>query len=1589
MDLSPNEIADIKQAVDATVRAMHAAHLTRGEGSLDRFMAFFDEDVFAIGTGKDEVIENKAGLQALIEREWQEISHNVHHVVRAVHTQVLSRESAYAHTFLSVNMSETGEGEFVEARLSSMLRKQGDDWKVIGWHASTPWDIQPEGVSWPTDELQARAEKLEREVAARTEELSVANRELEVDAALERIRRVTADMEDPSDLIEVVKQIRVEVGALYGQNAVEIGLMLEADEDTFKFWSIFDVRYVPEDLDLFGLLYPKKPDPPHPMLDRVWGFEGEYSLLFFDLDDMWRIHASLERYSPEEADGLKTILESGEIEGGWQTVSSIQVGRMYLGWLSEPPEEVASVQPRIAAVLSEAQQRVAELRNAQDMRREAEINLAVEKVRARASGMQTSGEIVDVADVLREQMVGLGLSDVLAATVYTRTADGQHRVSEMARLEEGSSQFSFDWIFDPADLNPEVMVHDFLAAETTTVFHEDAEAMALLLKEALKYDPDYTEDYQQAIDDSGISEMWVAVHPAESIRLCIDFTSEPPEEILTILPRMAGAFDHAYRRHQDLENAEALARESQIEAALERIRGRAMAMRSTDELSEVSLLLDKEIRALGPKTWGCAFNIYGEEDSTEWFGGEMGVRNPYKVPREKYFLEFYEQGQAGESLFIKEFPEGECAAHYDYMKTLPVLGDMLREIEAAGHAFPESQIDHVAYFKYGYLLFITLDPAPEMHDVFQRFAKVFEQSYTRFLDLERAEAQAREAQVEAALERVRGRALAMRSSGELNEVADELRRQMALLGQTELEVCTIHIYDIEGEDFESWGVIHDPSKQGPVETDVRLFPKKGVPILEEVIAAYESDEKNHVFLNDGEKAAGFFGMLRDRHPDVLERLMGLIPPGLQPSDMKAWWSFSDFSGGSLGIVTYKPAESQSLDLLERTAKVFDLAYRRFKDLREAEQAARESQIEAALERVRAVATAMRSPEELLKVMQHIHKEFSALGFPCGAFWNSRYLPEHYEKAVTGMDGSQVTAIMELPRDFSMIPELAAWERGSEKLGVFKFGTEASIEYLNHMINKGKFLEIVPGALTEELLREKEGWTFVQARTTHGELGYNLWGEADPSEEATDTLIRFASVFDLAFRRFVDLEEAEAQARESKIEAALERVRGQAMAMQKPEDISEVSIRMFDELEGLGVESLRSGISIPQKGDRYVFHAATKDESGSTTLVLGDESVDVHPIIRRAYEGWKEQESFQHTVLDGKDLVEYYHAVFDTMPLPDWKERMQQGEAATESFATFPFQDGWLYTFARHEIDGAELDLYQRFARVFGLAYQRYHDLTQAEKDYQALLAEKARTEKALADLQATQKQLVEQEKLASLGSLTAGIAHEIKNPLNFVNNFAEVSTELMEELAEAVAKGDSEEATMILDDLRDNATQIAKHGKRADSIVRSMMQHARGGASDRETIVVNDFLEEYANLAWHGMRARDHGFQAEVKRDFDPSAGELQVMPQELGRVVLNLLNNAFDAVKTRDDGFVTVTSQRSDDGLTIMVADNGPGIPEDIRQKIFEPFFTTKATGEGTGLGLSLSYDIVTKGHGGTMTVGSSETGGALFTITIPGDAA
>jgi len=258
-------------------------------------------------------------------------------------------------------------------------------------------------------------------------------------------------------------------------------------------------------------------------------------------------------------------------------------------------------------------------------------------------------------------------------------------------------------------------------------------------------------------------------------------------------------------------------------------------------------------------------------------------------------------------------------------------------------------------------------------------------------------------------------------------------------------------------------------------------------------------------------------------------------------------------------------------------------------------------------------------------------------------------------------------------------------------------------------------------------------------------------------------------------------------------------------------------------------------------------------------------------------------------------------------------------------------------------------------------------------------------------LKATQSQLIYSEKMASLGQLTAGIAHEIQNPLNFVNNFSEVNKERIAEMKAEIDKGNYSEVKLIASDIEQNEEKINHHGKRADAIVKGMLQHSRTSSGQTEMTDINALADEYLRLAYHGLRAKDKSFNAEIKTDFDSSVGKINAVPQDIGRVLLNLFNNALYAVNERAkllaDSYqplVSVKTKRLGDHIQIIVEDNGNGIPQQILDKIFQPFFTTKPTGEGTGLGLSLAYDIV-KAHGGDIKVETKEGEGSEFAIKLP----
>jgi signal transduction histidine kinase len=339
---------------------------------------------------------------------------------------------------------------------------------------------------------------------------------------------------------------------------------------------------------------------------------------------------------------------------------------------------------------------------------------------------------------------------------------------------------------------------------------------------------------------------------------------------------------------------------------------------------------------------------------------------------------------------------------------------------------------------------------------------------------------------------------------------------------------------------------------------------------------------------------------------------------------------------------------------------------------------------------------------------------------------------------------------------------------------------------------------------------------------------------------------------------------------------------------------------------------------------------------------------------------------------------FQQVIDEGTPLPTW----QVNHIA-------PFDQGYLLIITTEHFE--EVHIFARMAKVFQQTYTRFLDLQKAERQSRITEEQNRKLAESYQNLKSTQAQLIQAEKMASLGQLTAGIAHEIKNPLNFVNNFADISNELLEEMKEELDKGNTQDAKEIADDIIRNLEKILHHGRRADSIVKGMLEHSRSSDGHKESKDINALADEYLRLAYHGLRAKDKSFNATMNTEFDESIAKIDIVAQDIGRVILNLISNAFHEVNDcKDkmvDGYsptVSVASKDLGDSIAIYVQDNGRGIPQDIQDKIFQPFFTTKPTGQGTGLGLSLSYDIV-KAHNGNLTVESKPGEGATFIMTLP----
>jgi len=1660
-------------------------------------------------------------------------------------------------------------------RFTNALKNNKDGWHFIYQHFSTPDSKTAEGETIGFDRVNEENRALREAINRRTFELEQKNRELKVETALQRIRAEAVAMKTSSEVLDIVVTMRNEFIKL-GHEAHYFWHMMWLPKTYEKAMTSADGTKIG-----FVMKLPKHMHGDIPQLAQwekskkptvVYSMNVDEAIDYVDKMVSLGDFKNIDPQAPTHDD----IKQIGGLTFVMARTSHGEIGYSLPGIVKNPPKEDLDIVVKFASAFDLAHQRFLDLQKAEKQARETQVELSLERIRSRVTAMQKSSDLFDIVVTMRNEFLSLGHeADYFWHMKWTKDN------YEMSMTAEDGSRLGMV-ITVPKFVHEDIKTLHKWEKSNSPYF-----VLALNGEDAWDYiDNMNTHGKYKQVDPHAPSKEDIehiggltfiiarTTHGEIGFSLAGEIKNPPKTSIKTLL-RFAKVFDLAYKRFEDLQKAEAQARETQIELALEKVRSRTMAMQHSDELADASYLLDCQIRALGIKTRGCAFNIYGENDSTEWFSSEMGTMPTYKTPRENIFLRNYEEGQKGKAMYIKTFSGEACAAHYDYLCTLPVMGEALKDFKKSGGTFPTQQIDHVTYFKYGYLLFITLEPVPEAHDIFKRFAKVFEQTYTRFLDLQKAEAQAREAQIETALERVRSRSMAMHKSEELLEVINVVSEQLQLLN-IKFNNVSFGIND-ENKDLEFW--MSSPTWKNPFklyipyldnpmlnrvlearknnkdffsdtltkkenniwhkhvfkhsdtnvfdnETEKKVYSSPGYArstvlmtniflTIGNYIPKSYSKEENEIFIRfakvfeqsytrflDLQKAeaqtrkaqieaslervrAKAMAMQNSDELDVVLSVLceqfdvlGIVPMSTHmtvldfenntftfretgkfgnrsfgeqtvaldamdnwketvdkwkadkatainklhfPKEQlpKVWEVFHEsFASmpkssritpkdypdgiyhtagkhpfGYIGMNQTRPATEEEEQIVIKFANEFGMAYQRFLDLQKAEAQAREAQIEAALEKVRSRSLAMQKPDELQEVVATIAEKLQELGviYDAGGVILCTYFPDSKDMLhwISADDFSSSGRYLLPYFDNQILSE--AWD--SKLRGDAYFSKEFSKKVKNHFFEyafEHSDYKHFPEDYKQHVLKaEKHALSGAWSKNS-AIIIPTLTGLV-PSESDAEIMQRFAKVFEQAYIRFMDLQKAEERARETQIDIALERVRSRSMAMHQSDELSEAAEILYQEFYKLGVTPFSCGYLInDDKNESWkVWMTDANDETFKNFWTL-PYNADHH--LQSRFKSWKSKEAFHSSVLKGDENIAHHKVIAKYAP---WKQESMGELPKMLVLSSAHFTHGHLLIVTGELLTPEVESILTRFATVFDQTYIRFLDLKKAEHQALLIKEEKERLEVTINDLRATQKQLIQSEKMASLGELTAGIAHEIQNPLNFVNNFSEVSKELLEEMLEEIENGDMVEVKSIMNDVTQNLEKINHHGKRADGIVKGMLQHSRASGSKKEPTDINALADEYLRLAYHGLRAKDKSFNATLETDYDTTIGLITLIPQDMGRVILNLITNAFYAVNEKlvaakasnvssYKPTVTVSTKKAKDQVIISVKDNGNGIPDEVVKKIFQPFFTTKPTGQGTGLGLSMSYDIITKGHGGTLQVETVEGEGTTFIINL-----
>jgi len=1255
-------------------------------------------------------------------------------------------------------------------------------------------------------------------------------------------------------------------------------------------------------------------------------------------------------------------------------------GIMIRKQLSEDEQQILH---RFSTEFERAYTRFLDLQKAEAQAREVQIELSLERIRAQVTAMKESSDLLDIVVTMNTEFRALGheahyfwhmrwLTDTYEKAMTS--GDGS-RIAMVMELPRG---FHENPAMNAWEKNTEPLIVVPFDVEGAIDYIDKMTRLGRFSE--IDHNAPGPDDIR---DIGGLTFVMARTTHGEIGYSLPGVVANPPAEDLDTLHRFAGVFDLAYRRFEDLKDAEQRNRETQIELALERVRARTMSMHKTSELQDVINAVHQQFSNLNMNISGGAFIAINSEIDKElncWgAGGTADYIQRVHIPflNRPIYTKMLNRIKKGPGFFSEEFTYDEKIEFFKHLFKNPPYSKapaaQKKEVMGREGAYTRSCIvsKHTSIFIINHHGRIFSD---EENDILKRFGKVLEQSYTRFLDIQKAESQAREAQIEAALERVRAKSMVMQKSEELSETASLLYQELQSIEKIPDRMGIVN-YDEENKVFQNWVT----DQTGMQVTNSHISSIDEPTTFNKIYRAWKKNKDSLIIELTGNELEKWLLYVKEKmklhinESHIIDRRIHYI----------AFYSY-----GFLMCTFHDPAKNNFINLLARFAKVFEQTYTRFLDLKQAEDQAREAQIEAALERVRSKTMAMHNSQDVGDTVVTLFEEVIKLGLDksirCGIGILEDTVHMETWSATSHPDG-EVDLKMGL-LNMTIHPMLVglkkAWKSGK---------TSYSYDYIGEDVYR----------YYEALNREPE-YPFNIDLDTLPENEYHrsfIYSEGilfsfapNPiSDEAAKVLDRFARVFGQTYRRYRDLLTAEVQAIEAIKQSSLDRVRGKIASMRSPNDLDNITPLIWSELEILEVPFIRCGVFIIDESKSSVqAHLTTPDGKPIGALNL---PFDANELTYNTVEFWKKNKVYTHH-WNKEDFLNWMQSMIKLGQIQT-TEQYQGYTKPPESLDLhfIPFKQGMLYVGYIEPLKPEEIELVETLAEAFSIAYARYEDFVHLEEA-------KTRVEKTLSELKSAQSQLIHAEKMASLGELTAGIAHEIQNPLNFVNNFSEVSVDLIEEMNEEMESGDTKEVKAITNDLKQNLEKITYHGQRASVIVKGMLEHSRAGNGHKELTDINELADEYLRLAYHGLRAKDKSFNADFKTDLDETLPKVNVVPQDIGRVLLNLINNAFFAVsakasETTDANYkptvVVSTSliKPPSGGLGVMISvkDNGSGIPDNIKDKIFQPFFTTKPTGEGTGLGLSLSFDILTKGHGGELTVDSKKGEGTEFIIKIPID--